>query len=178
MLQDAASDALVLDDREQSHRPLAPRTDEHVDRVRALHEDSPREPTLPAGIIGGHEVITPRMNRVVGGYEVSPRMNTDDLRRRHTCQGFLMKTPPLFRGRWRLVEMEMWDHDYLDLVVEAHITIEDECLGYFQFGVVEGQVDCRFDTDAGKPRATFVRPHRPRSVSLLVGALNIPNHER
>ena len=66
-----------------------------------------------------------------------------------------MKTPPVFRGRWRLVEMEMWDQDFLDLVVEAHITIDDDSLGYFQFGAVEGQVDCRFDTNAGKPRATF-----------------------
>lgn len=66
-----------------------------------------------------------------------------------------MKTPAAFRGRWRLVEMEMWDQDFLDLVVEAHITVEDNALGYFQFGAVEGQIDCRFDTDAGKPRATF-----------------------
>jgi len=30
--------------------------------------------------------------------------------------------------------MEMWDQDFLDLVVEVHITIDDEALGYRQFG--------------------------------------------
>jgi hypothetical protein len=35
-----------------------------------------------------------------------------------------MKTPLPFRGRWRLVEMVMWDQEFLDLVVEAHVTID------------------------------------------------------
>jgi hypothetical protein len=26
-----------------------------------------------------------------------------------------------FRGRWRIVEMEVWPDDYLDLIVPAHI---------------------------------------------------------
>ncbi len=75
MLEYAASDALILDDREQPHRAGAPRAHEHVHRVGALHEDSPREPTLATGIIGSYNVGH-RMNRVVGGYEVSPRMDS------------------------------------------------------------------------------------------------------
>jgi hypothetical protein len=62
MLEDAAGDALVLDDREQPHPARAPRADEHVHRVRALHEDSPRQPSLAAGVIGTYDVITSRMN--------------------------------------------------------------------------------------------------------------------
>ena len=27
-----------------------------------------------------------------------------------------------FAGRWRIVEMDIWDNDFLDLVEEAHIT--------------------------------------------------------
>ena len=27
-----------------------------------------------------------------------------------------------FAGRWRIVEMDTWDSDFLDLVEEAHIT--------------------------------------------------------
>ena len=27
-------------------------------------------------------------------------------------------------GRWRLVEMDNWDSDFLDLVEEAHLTFE------------------------------------------------------
>ena len=81
-----------------------------------------------------------------------------------------MKTPLPFRGRWRLVEMELWDQDFLDLVVEAHITIDDDSLGYFQFGAVEGQVDCRFDTDGGKPRAAFSWRGKTMAIRPMVVA--------
>ena len=62
VLQDAASEALNLDDREQLHRAGAPSAGHHVERVGTLHGDSPREPTLATGVIGGYELITPRMN--------------------------------------------------------------------------------------------------------------------
>jgi hypothetical protein len=65
MFEDAARDALVLNHRYESHRAGAPRTSENVDRVRALHEDSPREPTLATGIIGRYDVITPRTNAML-----------------------------------------------------------------------------------------------------------------
>lgn len=29
-----------------------------------------------------------------------------------------------FAGRWRIVEMDNWDSDFLDLVEEAHLTFE------------------------------------------------------
>ena len=57
---------------------------------------------------------------------------------------FRMKTPSSWRGRWRIIEMEVWGKDYLDLVVPAHITFDDEAMGSFQFGTVNGWLDCRF----------------------------------
>ena len=49
-----------------------------------------------------------------------------------------------FLGTWWIVEMEVWDRDYLNLVVPAHITFEPGGLGEFQFGTVQGWIDCRF----------------------------------
>jgi hypothetical protein len=54
-------------------------------------------------------------------------------------------TPKAFLGKWRIAEMEVWGRDYMDLVVPAHITFEDEAMGRFQFGTVEGWIDCRFE---------------------------------
>jgi hypothetical protein len=34
-------------------------------------------------------------------------------------------------GKWRILEMEMWDRDYIDLIVPGHITFEDEGDGSF-----------------------------------------------
>jgi hypothetical protein len=32
-----------------------------------------------------------------------------------------MPKAPAFAGRWRIVEMDTWDNNFLDLVEEAHI---------------------------------------------------------
>jgi hypothetical protein len=34
-----------------------------------------------------------------------------------------------FAGRWRIVEMDNWDSDFLDLVEEAHLTFEGKSDG-------------------------------------------------
>jgi hypothetical protein len=60
-----------------------------------------------------------------------------------------MKTPSSWRGRWRITEMELWEQDFLDLVVPAHITFDDDAMGSFQFGAVDGWLDCRFSTRDG-----------------------------
>jgi hypothetical protein len=62
MFKDAPGDPFILDDSNQSHRPLAPRASENVGRVRAPHEHRPVQPTLPTGIIGDDNVVSPRMN--------------------------------------------------------------------------------------------------------------------
>ena len=46
--------------------------------------------------------------------------------------------PERFVGYWRITEMELWDADYLDLVVPAYFEFDREQMGEFQFGTVRG----------------------------------------
>ena len=50
-------------------------------------------------------------------------------------------------GKWRIVEMELWDTDFLDLVEPAHILLEAKGGGEFVFGAVRGGLDCRYSRD-------------------------------
>ncbi len=65
------------------------------------------------------------------------------------------KTPDAFVGYWRIVEMEVWDKDYLDLMVPAFIEFDREQMGQFQFGTVRGWLDCRFEERNGAPAVDF-----------------------
>ncbi len=47
-------------------------------------------------------------------------------------------------GKWRIVEADLWDTDYLDLVERAHITFRDDGRGEFAFGAVNGGLDCTY----------------------------------
>ncbi|WP_047154311.1 hypothetical protein [Aneurinibacillus tyrosinisolvens] len=44
-------------------------------------------------------------------------------------------------GVWHISEMEMWDQDYVNIEVRAHITIRAGLTDHFQFGLVQGQMD-------------------------------------
>ena len=46
-------------------------------------------------------------------------------------------------GAWRITGMEVWDADYFDSEVPAHITLRDDLTGAFQFGLVQGDIDAR-----------------------------------
>jgi hypothetical protein len=46
-------------------------------------------------------------------------------------------------GKWRIVEMELWDNDFLDLVEPAYIRFDRGDLGEFAFGAVTGGLHCR-----------------------------------
>lgn len=48
-----------------------------------------------------------------------------------------------FTGTWRIVWMSAWDQDYVDMEVPGHVTFETARSGHFQFGLVQGQMDCR-----------------------------------
>jgi hypothetical protein len=65
------------------------------------------------------------------------------------------RTPEAFVGHWRIVEMELWDTDYLDLVVPAFIEFDREQMGQFQFGTVRGWIDCRFEERNGAQMVDF-----------------------
>ena len=47
-------------------------------------------------------------------------------------------------GKWRIVEADLWDRDFLDLVGPAHITFENDGHGEFAFGAVNGGLDCEY----------------------------------
>ncbi len=64
-------------------------------------------------------------------------------------------TPEGFDGAWRIVEMEVWAADYIDLIVPGHITFNDESMGTFQFGAVKGWLDCRWTERDGKRGVEF-----------------------
>ncbi len=51
------------------------------------------------------------------------------------------------RGRWRIVEMEAWDADFIDLMGPAHIQFDDGG-GNFAFGCITGEIDGSSDSDA------------------------------
>ena len=50
-----------------------------------------------------------------------------------------------FVGKWRIVEMEVWDQDYVDMEVPGYIRIDSEGIGRFQFGLVSGGIDGRVE---------------------------------
>lgn len=52
-------------------------------------------------------------------------------------------TKQAFRGTWRILHMDGWDQDYVDMEVPAYMTFDKNNLGEFQFGLVYGQMDYR-----------------------------------
>ncbi len=47
-------------------------------------------------------------------------------------------------GRWRIVEADLWDSDYLDLVEPAYISFGEDGRGEFAFGAVHGSMDLEY----------------------------------
>jgi hypothetical protein len=60
-----------------------------------------------------------------------------------------------YLGTWRIIEMEQWDQDYIDLVVPGYITFGEDHLGEFQFGTVEGSLDYRIERYSEFERIEF-----------------------
>ena len=54
-----------------------------------------------------------------------------------------------FAGRWRIVEMDNWDSDFLDLVEEAHLTFAGKSDGEIAFGALKGFLDVRYGAREG-----------------------------
>jgi hypothetical protein len=59
------------------------------------------------------------------------------------------------KGRWRIVEMELWDEDAIDLVGPAFIELRDDDQGSFRFIAVEGWMDVRDVERDGRPGIEF-----------------------
>ena len=47
-------------------------------------------------------------------------------------------------GRWQIVEADLWDRDYLDLVEPAYIAFDENGRGEFAFGVVNAAMDLEY----------------------------------
>ena len=67
-----------------------------------------------------------------------------------------MKKPAnKYIGKWCILEMELWDKDFIDLVVPGHITFDKKNGGQLQFGAVDCDLDCRIETAGGLERIEF-----------------------
>jgi hypothetical protein len=66
-----------------------------------------------------------------------------------------MKQMKPFAGKWRIVEMEVWDQDYVDMEVPGYIRIGSDGTGRFQFGLVSGDTDGRVEQCGNAPRFKF-----------------------
>ena len=60
-----------------------------------------------------------------------------------------------FVGTWSIVEMEAWDQDYVNMEVQGHFTFKKNGTGHFQFGLVQGEMDCSAEIIDGKSRIEF-----------------------
>ena len=59
-------------------------------------------------------------------------------------------------GDWRIIEMELWDQEAIDLLGPAYITFEPKReSGQFQFIAVRGWMDCRFTERDSSPAVEF-----------------------
>jgi hypothetical protein len=60
-----------------------------------------------------------------------------------------------FVGKWSIVEMEAWDQEYVNMEVPGHFMFKKDGTGLFQFGLVQGEMDCRIENVEGKERIEF-----------------------
>ena len=60
-----------------------------------------------------------------------------------------------FVGRWRIVEMDVWDNGFLDLVEVAHLTFTGEADSEIAFGALKGFLDVRYGSRDGAACAEF-----------------------
>ena len=51
------------------------------------------------------------------------------------------------QGKWRIVAMELWDKDFLNMVEPAYILFVGKTAGEFLFGCVTGSLHCRATAD-------------------------------
>jgi hypothetical protein len=58
-------------------------------------------------------------------------------------------------GSWRIIEMEQWDQDFIDLVVPGYIAFREDGTGAFQFGAVYGDLDYRIEPYHNTERLEF-----------------------
>ncbi len=60
-----------------------------------------------------------------------------------------------YTGDWRIDEMDLWEADYLNIEVEAFISIDERGNGQFQFGLVSGNIDGKVIKRKSETRLEF-----------------------
>lgn len=60
-----------------------------------------------------------------------------------------------FGGKWRIVEMDVFDGDGFEMEGPAHVEFDEKGRGRFNFGLVSGEMDCRFSTEGDALLADF-----------------------
>src|SRR6478735_793779 len=89
---------------------------------------------------------------------VPRRLQSGSIAEAHRGKGLMAKLPAFakaFAGRWRIVEMDVWDKDFLDLVETAHLTFKGEAGGEIVFGALKGFLDVRYSARDGSAFAEF-----------------------
>jgi hypothetical protein len=54
---------------------------------------------------------------------------------------------PRILGKWRIIEMDLWDAAYIDMLGPGHIQL-DRIGGSMEFGAVQIGLDCHYGTDS------------------------------
>lgn len=67
----------------------------------------------------------------------------------------MKRTANEYLGRWRILEMEQWDKDFIDLTGEGHVTFEKKNRGELHFGAVHCDLDCRIEKVGEYERIEF-----------------------
>ena len=66
-----------------------------------------------------------------------------------------------FVGEWRITSMQTWNADYYDMDGPARVRIEPvrgepgTATGQLRFGLIQGEMDCRYQLNEGKARLCF-----------------------
>lgn len=47
-------------------------------------------------------------------------------------------------GKWRILEADLWDRDYLDLMDPAHIMFDNNGHGQLALGCIKAHLDCEY----------------------------------
>ena len=53
------------------------------------------------------------------------------------------RKPSAVLGKWRIVETDQWDADYLDMVEPAYFQFDSNGRGEMVFGVIQAALDCK-----------------------------------
>ena len=75
-----------------------------------------------------------------------------------------------FAGRWRIVGMDNWGEDFLDLVEEAHLTFKGSADGEIAFGALKGFLDVRYGARDEKDQRHDDHDCRQRLLVAAAGA--------